>query len=462
MAMMTIQKGPRAALVAALALAATACDGSPAGPTPPKGTCVPALEGVSQVVDSVVNARGVEGGLLLVMQNGQVLCERAYGGYEVNEVVPIASASKWLTAVTMLTLVDDGQLSLDAPISQRLDYFGTGEAVTLRQLLSHTSGLSEGNCAGVFTSTLHDCAQQVAQSTRAARPGTRFIYGGGPFTVAGALAETVAQQGWPALWRTRVAEPLGLTDTEWDNARNPLLSGGASSTMQDYAKVMRMIVSGGESVLSAAAIEQMRRNNVGGVQVLFSPRNDAEGYTLGAWIDDADAQGRATVLSSVGASGFYPWLDFERNVVGIVVLPPAGAGDGYWYPVSRRVQAEVRQTQRGERGGDRAPTGIELRPQGAPSPGLSPKNPWGRGDALREASHCVREGPFPRSFLAERGRTSGALRADPSPPTPLPQTARERGEPNSTPDCHSEGGATRCPLTAGCLAPTEESTHRTW
>lgn len=336
-----------AALIAGLVLAAAACDGSPAGPVPVKGACVPALEGVSQVVDSVVNARGVEGGLLLVMQGGQVLCERAYGGYEVNQAVPIASASKWLTAVTMLTLVDDGQLELDAPISQWLDYFAGGEPVTLRQLLSHTSGLNEGGCAGVLTSTLHDCAQQIAQSTRAARPGTRFIYGGGSFTVAGALAETVAQQGWPALWRARIEEPLGLTGTHWDNIRNPLLSGGATSTVQDYAKVMRMIVSGGQAggqtVLSAAAIEQLRHDNVGTVPVLFTPRNDAFGYTLGAWIDAADAQGRATVLSSVGASGFYPWLDFERDVVGIVMLPPSGAGDGYWYPIARRVQAEVRQ-----------------------------------------------------------------------------------------------------------------------
>ncbi|HEX2077566.1 MAG TPA: serine hydrolase domain-containing protein [Longimicrobium sp.] len=308
-----------------------------------KGSCVAALEGVSEVVDSVVNARGVDGGLLLVMQGGQVLCERAYGAYEVDEAVPIASASKWLTAVTLLTLVDDGELLLDAPISQWLDYFEAGEPVTLRQLLSHTSGLAEGNCAGVLTTTLHDCAMQIAQSTRAARPGTRFIYGGGPFTVAGALAATVAEQGWSVLWRTRVEEPLGLTSTQWDNNRNPLLSGGATSTVQDYAKVMQMIVSGGQTVLSPAAIEQMRHNNVGGVPVLFSPRNDAAGYTLGAWIDAADAQGRATVLSSVGASGFYPWLDFETDVVGIVVLPPSGPGDGYWYPVARRVQAEVRQ-----------------------------------------------------------------------------------------------------------------------
>lgn len=335
----------RVAVAAGLMLAAAACDGTPAGPVPVKGTCAPALEGVSQVVDSVVNARDVEGALLLVMQGSQVLCERAYGAYEVNEVVPIASASKWLTGVTMLTLVDDGHLELDAPISRWLDYFATGEAVTLRQLLSHTSGLSDGNCPGVLTSTLHDCARQIAQTTRAARPGTRFIYAGGSFTVAGALAETVTEQGWPALWRTRIADPLGLTDTQWDNLRNPLLSGGATSTAQDYAKVMRMIVSGGQfdgrTILSAAAIELLRRDNVGAIQVLSSPRNDAFGYTLGAWIDAADTQGRATMLSSVGASGFYPWLDFERNVVGIVMLPPSGPGDGYWYPIARRVQADV-------------------------------------------------------------------------------------------------------------------------
>jgi hypothetical protein len=83
--------------------------------------------------------------------------------------------------------------------------------------------------------------------------------------------------------------------------------------------------------------------------------------------------------------------------------------------------------------------------RGTPPPGsqdspTSPKKPWGRlgcrqDGVIPRASHsargCPSPRPPPRSFLAERGRTANgvALRADPSPPAPLPQTARERGVP---------------------------------
>lgn len=340
---MTIRSMRTAMAAAALAITAAACESAT---LPGEGSCDPALRDVARDVDGAVRKHRLEGGLLLVMQGDQVLCELAFGGYDVDERVLVASASKWMTAVALLTLVDEGRLSLDEPISRWLPEY-RGDPVTLRQLLSHTSGLPNSACLGAEVS-LRDCAGMIAQDPRQYAAGTRFLYAGGSFTVAGALAEAVAGEQWALLWRRKVHEPLGFTGTFWRPAgENPLLSGGAYSTLRDYAKMMRMILAGGElggrRVLSAAAIEQMRRNSIAGLPVAFSPRNDAAGYSLGAWIDAADAQGRATELSSVGASGFLPWLDFDRNLLGIVVIPPGDKDNVPWYTTARGVQADVRR-----------------------------------------------------------------------------------------------------------------------
>jgi CubicO group peptidase (beta-lactamase class C family) len=331
-----------ALLAGILAVAAGACDGSPTGSG--SGTCAPGLEGAAQVVDSAVRADAREGGLLLVMRGDQVLCERAFGGYAVNERVELASASKWVTAATLLTLVDAGTITLDQPIGPLLPIFaadGRGPT-TFRQLLSHTSGIGNPPCLGSRKGTLLDCAGLAAQYVTAP-PGTEFRYAGGSFTVAGAAAEIAAGQDWAAIWKVRMSDPLGLQNARWDDDGNPYLSGGMTSTMQDYARFLRMVLGGGmiggQRVLSAASVEAMRRDHVGALPVAGTPTTVAR-YGLGSWIEAADASGRATRLSSPGASGFYPWVDFDRNLAVIVMLPVRRVSDD-WGTAAGRVRAEI-------------------------------------------------------------------------------------------------------------------------
>jgi CubicO group peptidase (beta-lactamase class C family) len=333
----------KGALPTALMLAAAAaCDGSPTGAG--SGTCAPALQGAAAMVDSAVRADGREGGLLLVMQGDQVLCERAFGGYDVDERVELASASKWATAAALLALVDAGTLTLDQPIGPLLPIFaadGRGPT-TFRQLLSHTSGIGNPPCLGSGRETLLDCAGLAAQYVTAP-PGTEFRYAGGSFTVAGAAAEIAAGQGWAAIWKTRMSDPLGLQATRWDDEGNPYLSGGLTSTAQDYARFLRMVLGGGQiggqRVLSAASVEAMRHDNVGALPVAETPLAIAR-YGLGSWIEAVDASGRATRLSSPGASGFYPWVDFDRNLAVVVMIPSRRASDD-WGAAAGRVRTEI-------------------------------------------------------------------------------------------------------------------------
>ena len=337
----------RAAPALFLALAAAACDRSPVAHG---GGCLPAFDPIVQAMDSVVEVKGVRGGALFVMQGDQVLCEATVGRYARDEVVPIASASKWLTAVTLLTLVEDGTLSLDDPASAYVPAFG-GEKAGIRvgQLLSNTSGVARGDeCVLDPTTTLERCTDRIAQAPLDFAPGTAFWYAGAPFTVAGRVAEAADGRSWGELFAARVKGPLDMRTTTWGSGANPVLSGGARSSVRDYAKMLRMVASGGVSpggrrILSAALVAEMARNHAAQARVAYSPRGDAFGYGLGVWRDALDAEGRATQVSSPGASGFVPWVDFDRGVVGVMMLPARDAYDGYWYARALRVQAEVRR-----------------------------------------------------------------------------------------------------------------------
>src|SRR5687767_11854483 len=81
---------------------------------------------------------------LLITKDGAVVYNRSFGGSQSGNVrkVRVGSASMWLAAATVLTLIDEGSLKLDEPISKYLPQFkGEKSGITLRQLLSNTSGL---------------------------------------------------------------------------------------------------------------------------------------------------------------------------------------------------------------------------------------------------------------------------------------------------------------------------------
>src|SRR5262245_29659794 len=65
---------------------------------------------VTAMVQGLVNSNGLDGASMMVIKDGRVIYERYFGGYDANTTVPIASASKWLSAATLMTLVDEKKL----------------------------------------------------------------------------------------------------------------------------------------------------------------------------------------------------------------------------------------------------------------------------------------------------------------------------------------------------------------
>lgn len=257
---------------------------------------------------------------------------------------PIASASKWLTAAVVMTLVDEGKVSLDKPISTWLPQIkGESGKLTLRHLLSQTSGIAGGlgdlyELKQDHRFTLAQSAAEVLARPPIAKPGTDFRYGAPGFQVAGAVVEAVTGQRWEEVFQSRIGRPLGMKDTYWTymkfgaappppaETNNPTLQGGAVSTADDYMRFLKMLAQkgsfDGRQVLSAAAVAEMLSDQT--VNATMHPTGasllvDAH-YSLGNWCEAWDAAHHCTRSSSIGAFGAYPWVDGTSGRYGFLFL----------------------------------------------------------------------------------------------------------------------------------------------
>ena len=268
-------------------------------------------------MQNAVTTIPLQGASLRVVKDTEVVYEQAFGAYTTSTWPPIASASKWLSAAVIMSLVEDGLIDLDEPVSTYLPQFtGLKGTMTVRQMFSHTSGLpGDHACLDNHTITLAQCVDQIALVSLQAAPGALFDYGGVSMHVAGRVAEVVSGQSWAQLFDERIGTPLGLTSTYYFYGtpdQNPMIAGGARSTFADYGKFLAMILAdgnaGGVQVLTPASVHEMQIDQTAGAAGA-NPR----GYGLGEWRDVVDNQDNATQLSSAGAFGFVPWIDTERN-----------------------------------------------------------------------------------------------------------------------------------------------------
>jgi CubicO group peptidase (beta-lactamase class C family) len=128
---------------------------------------------------------------------------------------PLSSVTKAVTASLALQLVGDGELSLDGPIGDVLpDAGGALARMTLRQLLSHTSGLEDDHASGWATfASPSEYMRACAGAPPLFPPGERFSYSNGGYVVAGHLVETCQQRPWAESVRDFLLGPLDVAGT---------------------------------------------------------------------------------------------------------------------------------------------------------------------------------------------------------------------------------------------------------
>ncbi len=290
---------------------------------------------------------GLTGSHLFVEGPKTIVFSKGYGSYSATTVMPVASASKWLTAATVLKLVAEGKIGLDDKISKYLPAFtGTKAGITIRQLLTHTSGLPDDHWSLYLRSiTLAQCVDQIAKVALIHTPGTTFHYGSVSFQVAARIVEVVTKLGFEAAVRSRITGPLGMTATDYQafgKTANPIAAVSVRSSAADYVKFLRMLRDGGvfqgKRILPAALVDEMFRNQIAGKKIVKIPYFKFRPYGLGCLLDEVDPQGHGVTVGHFGALGFCPWIDRARGFAGVYAT-----FDSYFNaaPVAWAVQAWI-------------------------------------------------------------------------------------------------------------------------
>jgi CubicO group peptidase (beta-lactamase class C family) len=337
--------GPLVAGFVAFGVTGAALMAAPAVGAPGRGRDLAGFDRVDSAMQRRVRGQG--GGATLVVHDQATLFRRSYGGVRTSTLIPIVSASKWLTAATLMTLVDQGRLALDDPVTRFLPNFSGGNgAVTIRSLLSHTSGLPDSVCVGDETTTLRDCVDQTA----AALPSEprAFHYSSVGYAVAGRIIEVITGESFERAFEDRIANPVGMRRTRFDGttrprSQNPDPSASAISSVDDYARFLNMLIhlgaSGPRQVLTPASVLEIERDQVRGFDTSHDAAVAITGiptYGLGVWRDVTDPADGTVIASGNGGLGFYPWIDRAHDDYGIVGVAD-DRGPDQAVPASQRV-----------------------------------------------------------------------------------------------------------------------------
>jgi CubicO group peptidase (beta-lactamase class C family) len=183
---------------------------------------VHAVDGLTQRLMSKYN---VSGAALALIKHGHIVLEKGYGFRDLEDRLPvttgtvfnIGSISKSFTALAIAQLVDQNRVDLDTPVIRYLPDFRLSDprvtrAVTLRQLLSHTSGLPpDEQWPRQVPPTRSEIIGEFATMPIAAPPGTRFQYCSRCVVLAACVLERVMDQSWETYTRAHIFAPLGMS-----------------------------------------------------------------------------------------------------------------------------------------------------------------------------------------------------------------------------------------------------------
>lgn len=227
----------------------------------------------------------------------------------------LASNTKAIACALVLSYVEEGKLGLDDPVSRYLPEWQGEKAPTLRQCMSHTSGLKFFPELPIDRRPVQLLSRIGAKSERVAAPGEKFLYSNWGIDVAVACVEVVAGQPWEVLLKGRILDPLEMRDATFHpteeqcarmakgyvltddkpakevtvnqfqypyslHSRYPEAGGGLFGSPMDMIKFFAMVANGGvglngKRVLKAETVALWFEKQ--------TPECVGEGYSFGAW-----------------------------------------------------------------------------------------------------------------------------------------------------------------------------------
>ncbi|HEX4251917.1 MAG TPA: serine hydrolase domain-containing protein [Pseudonocardia sp.] len=319
------------------------------------------MDNVDLLLERAVGAGHVSGVVAMASVGGRVTYSGGFGSCAAGGVTPdtefpLRAMARPVLAVAALRLVDAGLLRLDDPLDRVLPelaslrrltgfdatheprYRPARGAVTLRRLLSHTSGLLTGAAAG----------------TVAFEPGTRWLHNS-DLRPLGRVIERVSARPLAEWVHGEVLVPLGMRQTGFDLAHVSGSGGsgeadglGFYSTPRDYLKFAGALLCGEPALLSRQSGDLLRRNQIGSLtaprvlgleqvrmpgEINFYPEvrlypAAARKWSLGFMLTVEPVPGGpvAGSLTCAGGRGAYCWLDPSTGVTGLLFARCAPGG----------------------------------------------------------------------------------------------------------------------------------------
>ncbi len=399
------------ALAGAAVVQAASPDPLPRARPEDVGMSAQRLATLTPVLKSYVDSRQLAGSVALVARRGKLVYYEAFGQQDrearspmhTDSIFRIASQSKAIVTTAAMILVEQGKLGLNDPVARYIPEFGQATVavpkdgggydvvkvkrpITVRDLMTHTSGLSYGTGpaadawqkAGItgyyFADRNEPIGATVARMASLpldAQPGEKWIYGYS-IDVLGAVVEKASGKPLDELVRASILVPLGMTDTAFylpkdkrgrltavyaRNGNAPItrapnegaagqgayvdgprksFSGGAGllSTAGDYARFLEMMLEDGQldgtRLLSRKTVELMTTDHLHGI-----PFNLGQGFGLGfSVVKDVGARGEPGSVGEFGWGGAYHstyWVDPVEKLVVVYLtqLNPAGDIDDF-------------------------------------------------------------------------------------------------------------------------------------
>ncbi len=350
------------------------------------GMSAPRLRGVARVAERWV-AQGITQALvLLVARRGAIVLHEAFGRLTPDDdapsvkrdtIYPMTSLTKPITATVAMSLVEDGLLSLQRPVSDYIpEFVGEGKQVVMvHHLLTHTSGLRDEDVLAHATKKKDMVAIPPAEATQHPfineilwlrydaplwkAPGVEMSYCNYGYNVLGEVVRRVSGQSLADVARERIFQPLCMEDTFYivpesvrtrivrrpvgapftvglpgpglgtrEHEELPWASAGVYSTARDMAIFGQMFLNRGSygdvRILSPASVAEMTRNQIPGISSRFVDEFFPEAsWGLGWSIHGNKKALRSGSLHSPqafnhqGSGGVVVWVDPVYDLVGV-------------------------------------------------------------------------------------------------------------------------------------------------
>ena len=197
--------------------------------------------------DLILRAERTQSDALIVLKDGKVVCER-YFGHDPGPIEAM-SATKSIVGLAVCLLIDDGKIeSLDTPVHTFYPEWRQGlkERITIRHLLTHTSGLqSNRTTEQIYASP--DFVQLALAADLSEDPGAVFRYNNKAVNLLAGVVERASGMRLDEYLGERLFAPLGIDDFGWtlDSSGNPHAMSGLQIRPIDLAKIGHVMLRGG-------------------------------------------------------------------------------------------------------------------------------------------------------------------------------------------------------------------------